>query len=285
MIKCCKNCGSEFKTYPSKKSVFCGLECFAHSQRGRQNSNARYSKELVKSVIDLRKSLKTYKEIAFDLGTTIDNVSRILTGELSDGGRTSGYETQNQLISSLQPLSDRAISIANGSLLGDGSISKPRTRGTESKLRKSQKHGRKEYLDWHQLEFDKYSKNVSTTKKCVVFSTVHHKFFSEMRREWYGTGVKKVPQNIVIDDLCLAVWYADDGSYSKSNKLIQLCTQCFSEDDVDILRDKLSDLKVKTYVNYDRSGPIIRVHADSRDRFFGLIKPHFIWECFKHKLP
>lgn len=66
------------------------------------------------------------------------------------------------------------------------------------------------------------------------FSFYHDLFYNE-------AGVKIVPQNIrdLLTPIGLAQWIQDDGSYHKRDNILTLCTDSFSELDIDLLMSVL----------------------------------------------
>nr|YP_008082053.1 LAGLIDADG endonuclease family protein [Rhizoctonia solani]AGK45431.1 LAGLIDADG endonuclease family protein [Rhizoctonia solani] len=72
---------------------------------------------------------------------------------------------------------------------------------------------------------------------CVSFNTLSLGCFNELYDLFYLSGIKIVPANIfdLLTPLGLAYWISDDGFFSKSNKIVKLCTDSFLESDVDLL--------------------------------------------------
>jgi len=62
----------------------------------------------------------------------------------------------------------------------------------------------------------------------------------EQRCRWYPQGVKIVPADLDLTPLCLAQWFAGDGTYNKSGCL-DFCTQGFTRLEVEFLVQRFHD--------------------------------------------
>lgn len=180
-------------------------------------------------------------------------------------------------------------SIINGSLLGDGSITKRRTPGGNCYFTKPQSASRKEYLEWHFGQLEPFSSrlwecdNSCKGKKYrrAVFATVSDPLFTSLRDKWYPDGVKVVPRDLELDPLSLAIWYFDDGSDHLSDRCCRLATYGFARDDCEFLVSLLDVLGLKCYID---KANVIRTHARSYKDFVDLVRPFMLWPCFAHKI-
>ena len=185
-------------------------------------------------------------------------------------------------------LSVKQQSIITGSLLGDGSIDKPRY--GNSAFVKSQCVAHLDYLKWHSEQFGSMSCLIKTYPNVAkgkvyyksVFRVKTHPFFSHLRQEWYPGGKKIIPRNIILDPLAVAIWYFDDGSNVVSARQISLATYCFPKGDVQFLSDEMfKHFGIECSVNNKN---VLTVHAESYKTMVDLVRPYMLWDCFKHKL-
>lgn len=129
----------------------------------------------------------------------------------------------------------------------------------------------KAYLEWQAAVFQEllrprgvfdFSVYDERTKKTYLGNGFESRSLPELlpwRQRWYPEGKKRVPRDLVLDPLKLAIWFADDGSImpvsptSPSRLQLKLSTHGFPEEDVRFLARLLN-------ARYDRS---FRVHSDS----------------------
>lgn len=182
----------------------------------------------------------------------------------------------------------KQLSILNGSLLGDGHLSRSRG-GGNSYFSKNQCIAHKEYLDWLSVKMGKWSSSlVEYTNFChgkahgaVRFLSKTHPVFTALRWHWYPEGTKIVPRDLVLDPLSIAIWFADDGSNNVGKRQARFSTDCFSKIDCAFLCDLLAEYQVHAYV-IKRN--VVQVSARSYKTLIDLIRPHIPWSCFAHKL-
>jgi len=120
----------------------------------------------------------------------------------------------------------RASQLITGSLLGDGWL-------TKSRFCMQHGHKQEEYLDYKASILSNFSPgcgNYKSTKTAGKYIYPNYKskiywfcssyFFKDLRRKWYTKKGKSVPDDIELSDFVLAIWYMDDGSYSKGRPII-----------------------------------------------------------------
>ncbi|RLJ03602.1 MAG: hypothetical protein DRP08_03385 [Candidatus Aenigmatarchaeota archaeon] len=125
-----------------------------------------------------------------------------------------------------QKVSDHQFQLILGSFFGDGHID---TLGS-GKMRLSMTHGKKqkEYLLWKSSIFtgkfaevsgNGYSKGVGYRFSTTTFNLM----------EMFSASKTTISEDVLrkLSPLGLAIWYTDDGSYSKKNKSASLHTECF----------------------------------------------------------
>jgi hypothetical protein len=219
---------------------------------------------------------------------------------------------RKDLLACLPPLTPQQWNVINGSLLGDATVTNFRS-DRNSYLFKPQEIKKTEYVRWH---FDvlrpyngsirPYTSNPTIIRKTgrvvkgskhMIFSTVAHPVFTDMRKKWYPDASdrtplhkKRVPRDIRLNAQTLAVWFADDGTGISRNKYAAFCTQRFPEPDVDFLILELEQLGLRARKVKDRQcdkpqcGFRIRLLAESYKDFIDLIAPFFVWKCLAYKI-
>lgn len=187
-------------------------------------------------------------------------------------------------------LSPRSAAIT-GSLLGDGSLSRPRSERANAFFSKKQARRRLEYLEWlrdsvgpghiaHSLQAAK----VGGVKRFPVseYRTPASAEFTALRREWYPEGVKRVPDSLVIDPLAVAVWFMDDGTNDAAGRCIQFSTVSFTAPERERLAVLLGGLGIQATAG-SKSGEVT-ILSRSHDDFLDMVAPHCPWACFAYKL-
>lgn len=179
--------------------------------------------------------------------------------------------------------------ILDGSLLGDGSLSKPRGKSSKSYFTKAQCFKRREYLDWHLQELQPFSSsikiydNYASGKKYkrAIFATHASEELGKLRERWYPNGKKIVPCNLKLTPLNVAIWFCDDGSNFVPKRQCRLATYCFSRNDCEHLIEQLHSFDIECYLSKQN---VIGIKAGSYETFLDLVTPHIPWRCFSYKL-
>lgn len=178
--------------------------------------------------------------------------------------------------------------VIEGSLLGDGHLTKPRGKGN-SAFSKTQTARRREYLDWsHDLlgdysssvnEYDSWAKGKKYRKSKLICHALP--VFTELRNKWYPDGIKIVPRDIVLSPLSIAIWFFDDGSNYVPNRQCKFATYSFTTEDCEVLCKQLMEHKINSYITPKN---IIQVRTSSYKTLVDLVRPYMIWDFFKHKI-
>src|SRR5438046_1573860 len=98
----------------------------------------------------------------------------------------------------------------------------------------------KAYVDWKWQHFREYvltppkARQGNGKRVAYRFTTQSLPVFTEYYRWFYATGKKRVPSDLQLTSLSIAVWFMDDGS--KSRSAWYLNTQLFSLEEQDFLR-------------------------------------------------
>lgn len=182
-------------------------------------------------------------------------------------------------------LTEEQKQIIVGCLLGDGAM---RIK-TNALLEINHSLEQKELVDWIYSNLKKF---VSTSPKihkgngnriAYRFTTRSLPVFTNLYKQFFLNGKKKVPLNITLSPLVLAVWFMDDGNKSRTS--VYLNTQQFSLEEQEFLRRMLMEQwGIETTLNKDKHYWRIRIRVSSIEKFVSLIKPYLLPQ-FYYKLP
>lgn len=177
-----------------------------------------------------------------------------------------------------------------GSLLGDGSLHKPKN-GVNYHFSVAHCAKQKEYLEYkRQLlypfssEIDIYSRldkrynHIYTSHR---FSTKSHPYLTELEKLFYTNRVKKIPLVLIeqMAPIALAMWYLDDGNVAKRTH--QLASVCFEFDELEEACEIISakfDLMC-----YPQKSRRIFIASESNEKFISIIEP-FTPTSMRYKL-
>lgn len=181
-------------------------------------------------------------------------------------------------------VSDRQIQILIGCLLGDAYLTKL------GKIQIEQSDKQKDYIDWKYQELAsisygfpkevvRFDKKDSRVTKSFRFWT--RQYFRSLRDKFYQGKQKIFPEDLsnLITPLTIAVWYMDDGCYSKGQCIFS--TESFDETGREALIEKLKFFGIDG--NLKNSGKL-RIRSHSLPKFFELVKP-YIHQSMYYKLP
>lgn len=177
-----------------------------------------------------------------------------------------------------------------GSLLGDGSLHKPKN-GVNYHFSVAHCAKQKEYLEYkRQLlypfasEIDIYSRHDKRYDHIYTshrFSTKSHPYLTELEKLFYTNRVKKIPLVLIeqMEPIALAVWYLDDGNVAKRTH--QIASVCFEFDELkeacEIISAKF-DLKC-----YPQESRRTFIASESNEKFISIIEP-FTPTSMRYKL-
>jgi len=188
-------------------------------------------------------------------------------------------------------LNENTISFIDGHLLGDGSLSKPKT--VNSGCRYSQLFSQK-YNDWALMTQNKfnlfnidnnlsyystYDKRTQKTYYSVSLQTHVYDEFLIFYKRWYPNGKKEIPKDLKINPQLMRVFYLDDG-YIRGKKQIQFSTDSFSDESINFLIDKLKEINLSPKTNSKR------IHLYRSSDILSLLSYMNTTEfpnCFKYK--
>lgn len=183
-----------------------------------------------------------------------------------------------------------------GSLLGDGCLY--RRKETHLPYFVIQRTlGDKGYLEWQKNIFGDFvcsyregktfDKRTSNYYKWCKFTTHRNDLFVEHYNFWYANGEKKVPSEIELSPMILAVWFMDDGCvrWSTPNRIqLKLATHGFSYECVNLLRCKLEfETGERFTISFDNDRPVLYT-ADAGARAFAKCVSPCIPNCMLRKM-
>ena len=187
-------------------------------------------------------------DINFHSSSTYKRYFRSWSNALKIAGLSEGIKTgrpQNNKIK----LSSKALEIIEGELLGDGSL-------TSSRTNSSFEHSTAN-IDYGKYLYKLLQKEVVPLGKPEILAgrnggnpqfrtrTICNKIFTELRQKWYPFGKKIIPKDIKLTSTECLHWFLGDGSGGSG---LVLHTNCFSIEDINILRNGLSKLGIKTSI-------------------------------------
>jgi hypothetical protein len=174
-----------------------------------------------------------------------------------------------------------------GSLLGDGTL---RRQGNKLNALFEVNHAYKlkEYVDWKWQHFREHVLTPPKPRKgngkrvAYRFTTRSLPVFTSYHRWFYDNGTKRVPADLELDSLSLAVWFMDDGS--KSRGAWYLNTQQFSVRELDYLRALLkATFGIESAINRDKQYFRLRMSIKSTGLMTEIIGSYLL-PCVRHKL-
>jgi hypothetical protein len=183
----------------------------------------------------------------------------------------------------------------DASLLGDGCIKATKT---NSYYRISQIAPHKDYIDFvtsilettvkTRLYYYEKRADGKNASPWYILETRVHPLFVEKRKQWYPEGIKIVPRNIKLTPQMLAIWIMDDGTYNKPRAEIKMCTNAFTIEDAEFLKERMYvDLNLKASVRVEKKAnkkqPLIYILRPST-RDVPQIVREFMLESFNYKI-
>lgn len=94
--------------------------------------------------------------------------------------------------------------------------------------------------------------------KYYEICTLKNKIFNKLRYEWYPYGIKKVPNNLFIDNISLEIWFNDNVINKFNSNLIKL--NKFDLNCCDILIKNLNNLGIKSKLIKYKSKLFIQIN-------------------------
>ena len=180
-----------------------------------------------------------------------------------------------------------------GSLLGDSCI---RKRELNSCFRFSHSMKQREYARWKSeilkefgiSEFREVKRKIKDSFiHAIDFSTHTHQIFNYYRNLFYGKGKKKVTLKILnqLTPRSLAIWICDDGSYDNRQGYIVLCTNSFTLEEHELIKEFFNKkFNLDPTIGFrDKKYYYLRFKQEDSKKLIRIIKP-FIPKCMRYKI-
>lgn len=191
-------------------------------------------------------------------------------------------------------IDDNFLSVIDGEMLGDGTIQM-----MENSSGAFFKYGVKyeSHRDWVISKFRDAGFKVTSSgeyeydhgESSFWFQTRSYESLAEQRERWYdGPGAKEVPKDVTVDATSLLHWFVGDGGINQRDRNGYLHTMGFSEDGVDLLADRLSNLGIDvTKREHSRGGYQLFISKASMRDLYDVVGPvpDQISGCYDHKWP
>lgn len=178
-------------------------------------------------------------------------------------------------------------SVIIGIILGDGYL-RIIPRRKNAFLEVNHSADQKDYVDWKYSILQSIVKNRPKLRKGNG-KRLAYRFYTRCLPEitdlfgyFYKDGKKRIPNDLKINPLNLAVWYMDDGS--RSGGSVYLNTQQFSrEDQIKLQKFLLFQFGINSTLNKDKEYTRIRVITADAKKFCNIIR-QFVAQSMSYKL-
>lgn len=183
-------------------------------------------------------------------------------------------------------LNEKQKQVLIGSILGDAYIEK---NGLNCRVVFEHSMHQYDYLVWKYNIFQPYTTNIvcydvfdkRTNKRYFKarFKTLTKSFFNSYKQLFYDQGIKICPANLstfLTSSLTLAVWYLDDGSLRTDCKAFRIHVNCFSLEEVNLLKQiLLEQFGIESKPHKQGKGYNLYIGALNKqsEKFSNLIKP------------
>lgn len=182
-----------------------------------------------------------------------------------------------------------------GMLLGDAHLERQSAQSV-ARLKVEHAVSQMEYVLWKYSEWQEWvltppqvkqkRNRLGTVSSNVWFTTVSHPELETYRAWFYDGRRKRVPSDLMLSPLSLAVWFMDDGS-RKSHECrgLYLNTQAYAPEEIALLQEILArDLGIHTTARRQSDGLQIYISSGEISRFMQIVQPHVV-EAMRYKLP
>lgn len=190
------------------------------------------------------------------------------------------------------PLTQAEFDVIVGGLLGDTWIGKPKN-GKNPCGSFTHKIEHYEYVNYKYkllkrrcseiTIYNKHDKRSDRHYQQVFCKIAASSVLTEIYNKFYVNHVKVVPKDLIykLSPLGIAIWFMDDGS--SDNYGYKFSVDCFTETEIDLLRQMLLDrfnIKTTKHINQNKT---IHVISESAKDFKNLVEP-YMCDCMKYKL-
>lgn len=207
-------------------------------------------------------------------------------------------------------LTKKQTSIITGSMLGDGSLIK-RYSYNQSAFREGHSPKQYDYLCWKYQQLENHCVSLKLEKRnskppgskivkpseCWVLRTHNDKIFSELEKKWYardeneqyilnknGHRIKIVPNDLILDELSICVWFLDDGTNLPKGRNAVFHSLSFSLDECNFLVDQIKKNGLKNcHTRNSKKGNEIVIRSASYKDFLEMMNVHMPCENMRYK--
>lgn len=192
-------------------------------------------------------------------------------------------------------LTPRQCELLVGMLLGDAHLERQSAQSV-ARLKVEHAVSQMEYVRWKYSEWQEWIltppqvkkkwNRLGTVSSNVWFTTVSHPELEAYRAWFYDGRRKKVPSDLTLSPLTLAVWFMDDGSRkSYECRGLYLNTQAYRSEEIGLLQMILErDLRIHTTVRQQSDRLQIYIPSSEISHFVQIVQPYVI-ETMRYKLP
>jgi Mor family transcriptional regulator len=270
-----------------------GVEIRSNCRRKQRYSNRPDLDAALPDIIDEYESGSSAASLAKEYQANIWSILK----RLRDAGVSiRSNKEQNEKRLNLTPgQNEKFVSIVDGLLLGDGSISR---RGILRLEQSKKRLGWLEHVAFSLSSIGSESKltplppqEVTIEDRMVRYKggglvyTPCYVECQEQRKRWYPEGTKIVPEDVVLTPLSLAYWFCGDGSYGNNGQLM-FYTNSFRKENVGRLANGLTKLGVEARcvpAHRPNEYKVSITKIEAACRFKEIVLPHMP-ECCMYKL-
>jgi recombination protein RecA len=225
--------------------------------------------------------IKKDQEVAEFLGKS-PNAVRIQASRLN-------IKKQSSIIRNNLTLSPEEEQVILGGILGDLHCTIKKPTSINACLEGAHCHRQVDYLYW---KLDLLSNLVFNTRETkhnsLYFESKNYKCLNYYRDLFYHSGKKKVNEQILkkIDKLGMLIWYLDDGSYRRRDRMAVLYTNCFSLPEQNLIQSWFQErwgIDCRIYKATENQFYLGFPVKDTK-RLFSLFSEFDVPQCMRYKI-
>ena len=254
-------------------------------------------------------SIETRQQLAERFSVSLSSIDR-WKKEFNSPKKTFKYKE-------LPPLTEKQLNIVVGSMLGDGCLQSVGRHNRVNSLF-TETHSEKQYglIEWKFNQLNPFSCNLDTkivngrkningkiisdpNKKLLSckFQTVVHPVFTQLEKKWYlrdidnnyvlnksNRRIKIIPNDLVLNEEIVSVWYYDDGSNNQTNRQATFNTHNFSKTDCEQLIDKLKKIGINCGIAKNREQFVVITKSSSYLDLIEMAKKFLPSKCVEYKI-
>jgi hypothetical protein len=217
---------------------------------------------------------KSTLSIAAKLGCSSNTVSKYLKvygisiRNLSDSSRIRHRRSL--------PISENFESFIDGCLLGDGNLHSPvgfqAVYHQDSSQREFIYYVSSVFNDNNYLaqsyDYDRFDKRTLKTYHSYSFNSVYSVELQRIYNRWYKSGIKVIPNDLLVTPTLLLIFYLGDGQKDRRCKNSVISSECFSKEEVSRLVYLIQNVGIDCHIQKDNR---IRIPSSGFDNFINYI--------------